>query len=147
MLIDVLVPAGRYARSLRVILHRARRAKVLPPASMAPSRAGSPVPDATGAGQRSSWRSTVDHTSSGPGPAPDSQSLHRVDISTGPIVPPLENARELFDELFALPISGPPSHEAMITPGVEYPNFDFLLAPESLERVGIHVGDDMSLPL
>jgi hypothetical protein len=35
----------------------------------------------------------------------------------------------------------------MITPGNDYPNFDFLLAPESLERVGIHVGDDMSLPL
>jgi hypothetical protein len=147
VLMGVVVPAGRYARSLRVILHRARRAKVLPPASMAPSRAASPAPDASGAGQRSSWRSTLDPTSSGTGAAPGSQPLHRVDISTGPIVPPLENARELFDELFALPISGPPSHEAMITPGVEYPNFDFLLAPESLERVGIHVGDDMSLPL
>ena len=34
---DSPVPAGRYARSLRLILRRARKAKVIPAASRAPS--------------------------------------------------------------------------------------------------------------
>lgn len=49
-LADASVPAGRYARSLRLILRRARRAKVIPAASIvsSPTRQAASLPGAGG---------------------------------------------------------------------------------------------------
>ncbi|WRT67181.1 uncharacterized protein IL334_004147 [Kwoniella shivajii] len=147
------IPAGRYARSLRLILRKARRQKVIPaPSAMpSPNKPSSGLPTMT----RNSGTSTpVGMTSAitafspsqlvnpafypSPAPAPTSTGT-----SNG-LVPPQVNmsptsAAVLMNATNQLMNDSPSSAELF--------EFDSLFAQETMERAGISLGEDNQLPL
>jgi hypothetical protein len=123
----IAVPAGRYARSLRLILRRARRAKIIPAASVIPSPERRPVglPD------------TYDPNLFTPSQLINSAyqttpSSHIPGLSPNGL---LMSASNLLNDS---PASGS---------GAEIFEFDQLFAQETAERAGLKFGEGGHLPL
>lgn len=117
------IPAGRYARSLRLILRRARKQKVIPAKSArgSPKQTTAPLPEA--------------HHPGAPAPAP-SETAGSVGSEHTPFVPNLlMGASQILDE-------SPSGSENR-----EISEFDLLFAQENLQRSGLSLGEGESLPL
>ena len=119
----MVVPAGRYARSLRLILSRARKAKVIPANSTVASAATSPKP------------APLQHPGSVP-VFPNSQQM-AYPMPTPPAISPNSMLLSQAGQI----ISDSPSS------GGDALEFDALFARETLERAGIPLGEGDSLPL
>ncbi|OCF36645.1 hypothetical protein I316_01898 [Kwoniella heveanensis BCC8398] len=163
------IPAGRYARSLRLILRKARRQKLIPAASRMPSpnKGPSALPSIPGTAPASAPPSgpTISQTSSTSGVDP------MVAFSPSQLV----NAA-FYPTPSPAPIAGPGSAPATTGPGsvpplnhvspstamllnatqhimndspssAEFFEFDSLFAQETMERAGIQLGEDNQLPL
>ncbi|CAK9787310.1 hypothetical protein CC85DRAFT_272355 [Cutaneotrichosporon oleaginosum] len=125
------IPAGRYARSLRLILRRARRAKVIPAASQrtSPTRIPAPLPltNSTGA-------AAAGATPAGESPFSPTALVNTPFLAVSPSNNLLLNATtQLLDE-------SPQSAQ-------ELSEFDLLFARENLERSGLQIGEGEHLPL
>ncbi|KAK4689740.1 large subunit ribosomal protein L4, partial [Tremellales sp. Uapishka_1] len=119
------VPAGRYARSLRLILRRARRAKVIPAASVfsSPKKDSAPLPVLKTEPSRPFSPSQMvnpSYLSAGAGAASHSPASL------------LYNATQIIND-------SPQSNELL--------EFDFLFAQETLERAGLSLEEGDQLPL
>lgn len=134
-----LVPAGRYARSLRLILRRARRAKIIPAASVMPS------PDRKNALALPGLDGNIDHSQMAFTPSQlinssyqatpsqsQSQPQSHVGLSPNAI---LMNASQILNDS---PASGS---------GAETFEFDQLFAQETMEKAGLKFGAGDQLPL
>ncbi|KAL1406859.1 hypothetical protein Q8F55_006268 [Vanrija albida] len=129
------IPAGRYARSLRLILRRARRAKVIPAASVMPSpnRTPAPLPQVSG-------MTPAVAPSPATAPAFSPTSL----VNTGYMGTPGQSHHSPGNLLLSaasqvLEESPQSTHEIS--------EFDFLFAQENLERSGLQLGEGDPLPL
>lgn len=133
------VPAGRYARSLRLILRRARRAKVIPAASLrtSPTRPNALLPLTTTAGAAST--STPAAASPAPGTVGFSPSA-LVNPTFLPTPAAVSPANLLLSATSQLLEDSPQSAQ-------EISEFDFLFAQENLERSGLQLGEGDQLPL
>lgn len=128
------VPAGRYARSLRLILRRARRAKVIPAASghASPTKFSHIMPmtsiSASPAVPAFSPSSVVNaaYLPTPGGPTPGGPSLSPSNL--------------IFSATSQLLEDSPQSAQ-------EISEFDFLFAQENLERSGLQLGEGDPLPL
>jgi hypothetical protein len=124
------VPAGRYARSLRLILRRARRAKVIPAASQrtSPTRVPAPLPltNSTGA-------AAAGATPAGQSPFSPTGLVNTPFLAVSPNNLLLNATTQLLDE-------SPQSAQ-------EISEFDLLFARENLERSGLQIGEGEHLPL
>ncbi|BEJ14452.1 hypothetical protein CspHIS471_0402190 [Cutaneotrichosporon sp. HIS471] len=124
------IPAGRYARSLRLILRRARRAKVIPAASerTSPHRAHAllPLTNATGA-------AAAGATPAEQSPFTPTALLNTPFLAVSPNNLLLNATNQLLDE-------SPQSAQ-------ELSEFDLLFARENLERSGLQIGEGEHLPL
>ncbi|WWC61081.1 uncharacterized protein I303_103659 [Kwoniella dejecticola CBS 10117] len=134
------IPAGRYARSLRLILRKARRQKVIPAPSTMPSPnklaaalpqvpghpGGTPVdlPSALSAFSPSQLVNPSYYPSPAPGGVPNMSPSSAAVLmnATNQLINDSPSSAELFE-------------------------FDSLFAQETMERAGIPLGDDNQLPL
>ena len=123
------VPAGRYARSLRLILRRARRAKIIPAASVIPSpeRRNQSLPEAF-----EQPIPTFDPSQLVNPAFQTTPSAHITGLSPTNL---LANATNMLNDS---PASG--STADMF-------EFDNLFAHETLERAGLELGEGGQLPL
>lgn len=131
---NFIVPAGRYARSLRLILRRARRAKVIPAASRAPSPGKSTL-------------ALPSMTPGGTNELPFSPS-HLINASyfTSPSVAGPSNPSgiglspaTLLQQQHAGIVNASPES------GTDMFEFDQLFAEETMERAGLGHGDQLPL--
>ncbi|WWC69418.1 uncharacterized protein I206_103357 [Kwoniella pini CBS 10737] len=134
------IPAGRYARSLRLILRKARRQKVIPAPSRMPSPSkttmalphmpghpgGTPVdlPSALSAFSPSQLVNPAYYPSPAPGSIPNMSPTSAAVLrnATNQFINDSPNSAELFE-------------------------FDSLFAQETMEKAGITLGEDNQLPL
>ncbi len=126
-LTTVTVPAGRYARSLRLILRRARRAKVIPAASVlsSPQRPQASLPG----------------TGNNPLETPFSPSqLVNPSYLPTPNPPTGVSPRSLL-------MMGSNLVEGSPQSATELFEFDLLFAQETLEKAGLQLGEGNQLPL
>ncbi|WWD15975.1 hypothetical protein CI109_100399 [Kwoniella shandongensis] len=144
------IPAGRYARSLRLILRRARRAKVIP----APSAISSPQRQAAALPTMTPRHS---HEGATPAPAGASASLTAFSPSQlvnpnfypspgGPgVAPPTNMSPNSATVWFNANVANQMMNDSPSSG--EFFEFDSLFAQETLERAGITLGEDNQLPL
>ncbi|KAL7424072.1 hypothetical protein Q5752_001657 [Cryptotrichosporon argae] len=168
------IPAGRYARSLRLILRRARRAKVIPAPSNvnSPTRGAVGLPHTPGAGAGAfspsqlvnpSYLPTPTATGSGSGsggraPPPPAVAAHQGLVAAG--IAALQSQPQPQTQ------AQPSAALAALSPGTlllsatqmmhdspsssgghELSEFDLLFAQENLERAGLQLGEGDALPL
>lgn len=125
------VPAGRYARSLRLILRRARKAKVIPAASAisSPNKLSAPLPLMSDGSHPPAFSPSqlvnpAYHTT-------PNQQYNPANLSPNSI---------LFNATQQMMNDSPNS-------GTELFEFDQLFAQETLERAGLSMGEGNQLPL
>jgi len=125
------VPAGRYARSLRLILRRARKAKVIPAASVisSPNKLSAPLP-------------TMSDGSIPPVFSP-SQLVNPAyyPTPTGSNIPTGLSPNSMLFQATQHIMNDSPSS------GTDLFEFDQLFAQETLERAGLSRGEGNQLPL
>ena len=127
---DRVVPAGRYARSLRLILRRARKAKVIPAASVisSPNKLSAPLPMMSDGSMPPSFSpSQLVNPAYYPTP-------------TGSNMTGLSPNSILFNATHHMMNDSPSS-------GTDLFEFDQLFAQETLERAGLSRGEGNQLPL
>jgi hypothetical protein len=129
------VPAGRYARSLRLLLRRARKSKYLPPPSMpgSPNKTHAQLPhNRTPIGTQSPWAGLAH---------PDMPTpMHTMGHATG-MAPMLTQTSPLMSMTNISgknesPSSNPESYE-----------FDATFMQDLVNRAGLSFGNDQNLPL
>ncbi|KAK8869752.1 hypothetical protein IAR55_000320 [Kwoniella newhampshirensis] len=149
------IPAGRYARSLRLILRKARRAKVIPapsaisspqrhasalPAMLPRQALGETTPAGAGAAltafSPSQLVNSAFYPTPSPGPASGPASGPAAPTNMSPNNAAMWSASNTANQM----INDSPS-------SVELFEFDSLFAQETLERAGISLGEDNQLPL
>ncbi|OCF71780.1 hypothetical protein I204_07843 [Kwoniella mangroviensis CBS 8886] len=151
------IPAGRYARSLRLILRKARRQKVIPaPSAMpSPNRIASALPNLSGSGSgnvpgpRMGSGTPVDMTSALSSTAASAFSPSQLvnpafypSPAAGGVLPPANmspSSAAVFMATGQLINDSPSSAELF--------EFDSLFAQETMEKAGIPLGEDNQLPL
>ncbi|WVQ71655.1 hypothetical protein IAR50_001195 [Cryptococcus sp. DSM 104548] len=132
------IPAGRYARSLRLILRKARRQKVIPAPSVisSPTRLNIPLPGATPASVSTAFSPSqlVNPAFYGASPAAPQIPDNSGGAATfSPNPPMLLNATKQI-------INDSPSSAELF-------EFDSLFAHETMEKAGIPLGENDQLPL
>lgn len=144
------VPAGRYARSLRLILRRARRAKVIPAASIVSSPTRNPMPLPSGQAHTpltvpnpstpAFSPSQLINSSYYPTPTPSGVG-GMGSGAPGQMGPPALSPNSNFLQQASQIINDSPSSAP------ELADFDSLFAVETLERAGLTLGEGDQLPL
>ena len=130
------VPAGRYARSLRLLLRRARKSKYLPPPSMpgSPNKTHAQLPqNRTPIGTQSPWAGLAH-------PDMPTPAMHTMGHPTG-MAPMLTQTSPLMSMTNISgknesPSSNPESYE-----------FDATFMQDLVNRAGLSFGNDQNLPL
>lgn len=133
----VIVPAGRYARSLRLLLRRARKSKYLPPPSMpgSPNKTHIQLPQhRTSIGAQSPWAALA-HTD-----LPMSSTMSAAGYNTG-MTPMLTQTSPLMSMSVLSgknesPNSNPENYE-----------FDATFMQDLVNRAGLSFDNDQNLPL
>ncbi|WVF72211.1 hypothetical protein IAT40_007023 [Kwoniella sp. CBS 6097] len=168
------IPAGRYARSLRLILRKARRQKLIPAASRMPSpnKGPSALPSIPGP-------ASAPASGSGSGSGTGVSQLTSAAAAASGVDPMVAfSPSQLVNAAFyptpsPAPITGPGSAPPSVGPplnnvspstamllqnatqqiindspsSAEFFEFDSLFAQETMERAGIQLGEDNQLPL
>ncbi|WVQ78323.1 hypothetical protein IAT38_000408 [Cryptococcus sp. DSM 104549] len=136
------IPAGRYARSLRLILRKARRQKVIPAPSAIPSpnRLAAPLPAVAAFSPSQlvnpSFYAASPANSVHPGGTPSVGGIPSVAGQVSQVSP---NSNMLLNATSQIINDSPSS--------AEFFEFDSLFAQETLERAGIQLGENDQLPL
>ncbi|WVW83043.1 hypothetical protein I302_105060 [Kwoniella bestiolae CBS 10118] len=137
------IPAGRYARSLRLILRKARRQKVIPaPSAMpSPNKIASALPNVSG--PRIGTPADVSSALTTFSPSQLVNPAFYPSPAAGGVLPPANmspsSAAMLMNATNQLINDSPSSAELF--------EFDSLFAQETMERAGIPLGEDNQLPL